>query len=127
MLFIRTEDIYLSAGLDAVVLLKTVEFGIQFFVPVALVCVFVCTLHSQMALNCASIIHLSTGTLGFCYLFRFLRMHLCAADPTCPPGVSLKRVGTSWWVPFALLQLMLLRQGHAARSVDTPTFYENRL
>jgi hypothetical protein len=42
VLFTRTEDIYLSAGMDVVVLLKTIEFGIQFFVPLAFICLTVC-------------------------------------------------------------------------------------
>ena len=42
VLCIRTEDIYLAAGLDAVVMLKTIEFGVQLFVPMAVVCLAVC-------------------------------------------------------------------------------------
>jgi hypothetical protein len=37
VLSIRTEDIYLAAGLDAVVMLKTIEYGVQLFVPLAVV------------------------------------------------------------------------------------------
>jgi hypothetical protein len=43
VLSIRTEDIYLAAGLDAVVMLKTIEYGVQLFVPIAVVCLAVCT------------------------------------------------------------------------------------
>lgn len=43
VLCIRTEDIYLAAGLDAVVMLKTIEYGVQLFVPLAVVCLAVCT------------------------------------------------------------------------------------
>jgi Late exocytosis, associated with Golgi transport len=42
VLCVRTEDIYLSAGLDAVVLLKTIEYGVQLFTPMALICLAVC-------------------------------------------------------------------------------------
>lgn len=44
VLCVRTEDIYLAAGLDAVVMLKTIEYGVQLFVPMAVVCLAVCAL-----------------------------------------------------------------------------------
>lgn len=46
VLTIRTEDIYLAAGLDAVVMLKTIEYGVQLFVPLAVVCLAVRTFSS---------------------------------------------------------------------------------
>lgn len=36
VLMTRTEDIYLAAGLDAVVMLKTIEYGVQIFTPMAM-------------------------------------------------------------------------------------------
>jgi hypothetical protein len=44
VLSVRTEDIYLAAGLDAVVMLKTIEYGVQLFVPLAAVCLAVRTI-----------------------------------------------------------------------------------
>lgn len=37
----RTDDIYVAAGLDAVVLLKTIEFGVQLFTPMAVLCLVI--------------------------------------------------------------------------------------
>lgn len=49
MFTVKTEDIYLSAGMDAVVLLKTMEFGICCFGPMAAVCMLVCVLPTAFA------------------------------------------------------------------------------
>jgi hypothetical protein len=54
VLSVRTEDIYLAAGLDAVVMLKTIEYGVQLFVPIAVVCLAVCTPHTATHIPYAS-------------------------------------------------------------------------
>jgi Late exocytosis, associated with Golgi transport len=42
VLFMPTEDIFHAAGFDAVVMLKTIEFGVQLFTPMALIALAVC-------------------------------------------------------------------------------------
>jgi Late exocytosis, associated with Golgi transport len=44
VLFMPTEDIFHAAGFDAVVMLKTIEFGVQLFTPMALIALAVCAL-----------------------------------------------------------------------------------
>ena len=38
-----TEDIFIAAGFDAVIMLKTIEIGVQLFGPFAIVALTVCT------------------------------------------------------------------------------------
>jgi Late exocytosis, associated with Golgi transport len=42
VLFMPTEDIFHAAGFDAVVMLKTIEFGVQLFTPMALIGLAIC-------------------------------------------------------------------------------------
>lgn len=42
VLMTRTDDIYLAAGLDAVVMLKTIEYGVQIFTPMAMLSLAIC-------------------------------------------------------------------------------------
>ena len=44
MLYVTTEDIFIAAGFDAVIMLKTIEFGVQLFGPLAIVCLLIRTL-----------------------------------------------------------------------------------
>lgn len=41
MLLLTTEDIFIAAGFDAVIMLKTIEFGVQLFGPIAIICLVV--------------------------------------------------------------------------------------
>lgn len=58
VLMTRTEDIYLAAGLDAVVMLKTIEYGVQIFTPMAMLSLAIRMSPSEWGCNCAA--HLQT-------------------------------------------------------------------
>lgn len=43
MLYVTTEDIFIASGFDAVIMLKTIELGVQLFGPMAIVCLVIRT------------------------------------------------------------------------------------
>lgn len=52
VLYVTTEDIFIAAGFDAVIMLKTIEFGVQLFGPLAIVCLVIRAIsHIRLILN----------------------------------------------------------------------------
>jgi hypothetical protein len=44
VLYVTTEDIFIAAGFDAVIMLKTIEIGVQLFGPIAIIALIICAL-----------------------------------------------------------------------------------
>lgn len=81
VLMTRTEDIYLAAGLDAVVMLKTIEYGVQIFTPMAMLSLAICgspNMHTAVpnGRNACLLLCLST------------RLHMPSCMPTSFPTMQ---------------------------------------